>query len=67
MLPNDRINMLLWATAQATEEPIVNAMAAAETMTGYKGNTVYAVPHDRLKAAPKEIQSLAGRRQIGRR
>lgn len=54
MLPNDRINMLFWATAQATEEAIINALVAAETMTGYKGNTVYALPHDRLQEALKK-------------
>ncbi|MCC7309319.1 MAG: P1 family peptidase [Acidobacteria bacterium] len=54
MLPNDRINMLFWAVAQATEEAIVNAMVAAETMTGYKGNTAYALPHDRLQQALKK-------------
>src|SRR5688500_712292 len=39
MLPNDRINPLFWAVAQATEEAIINAMVAAETMTGQNGNT----------------------------
>lgn len=54
MLPNERINMLFWATAQATEEAIINALVAAETMTGYKGNTIYALPHDRLQEALKK-------------
>ncbi len=54
MLPNDRINMLFWAVAQATEEAILNAMVAAETMTGYKGNTAYALPQDRLQQALKK-------------
>ncbi len=58
MLPNDRINMLFWATAQATEEAIINALVAAETMTGYKGNTVYALPHDRLQEALKKYNRL---------
>ena len=48
MLPNDAISPLFLATAQATEEAIVNAMVAAETMTGINGNTVHALPHDRL-------------------
>ena len=48
MLPNDAISPLFLATAQATEEAIVNAMIAAETMTGINGNTVFALPHDRL-------------------
>lgn len=44
--------------AQATEEAIVNAMAAAETMTGYKGNTIYPLPHDGLKAVLKKYNRL---------
>jgi len=59
MLPNDRINMLFWATAQATEEAIINALVAAETTTGYKGNTVYALPHDRLQEALKKYNRLS--------
>jgi len=51
MLPNDRISPLFEATAGATEEAIVNALVAAETMVGAGGNTVHALPHDRLKAA----------------
>lgn len=58
MLPNDRINPLFWATAQATEEAIINAMVAAETMKGYMGNTVYALPHDRLRVALKKYNRL---------
>ncbi len=61
MLPNDRINPLFSAVAQATEEAIINAMAAAETMTGFKGNTAYALPHDRLKAALKKYNRLIER------
>ncbi len=49
MLSNDRINPVFAATVQATEEAIINAMIAAETMTGINGNTVYAIPHERLK------------------
>ena len=51
MLPNDRINPIFEATVQATEEAIVNAMVAAETMTGADGIRVYALPHERLRAA----------------
>ena len=58
MLPNERINQLFWATAQATEEAIINAMVAAETMTGYKGNTIYALPHDRLKEVLRKYNRL---------
>ena len=58
MLPNDRINQLFWATSQATEEAILNAMVGAETMKGRDGNTVYAVPHDRLKEVLKKYNRL---------
>ena len=59
MLPNERINPLFRATAQATEEAIVNAMVAAETMTGINGNTVYALPHDRLREVLRKYNRLA--------
>lgn len=48
MLPNDRMNALFVATVQATEEAILNAMLAAETMTGANGLRIHALPHDRL-------------------
>jgi L-aminopeptidase/D-esterase-like protein len=50
-LPNARINPLFAATVQATETAIVNALLAAETMTGANDVRVYALPHDRLRAA----------------
>ena len=49
MLPNERISPLFIETVNATEEAIVNALVAAETMEGIDGNTVYALPHDRLR------------------
>ncbi len=54
MLPNARINPLFAATVQATEEAIVNAMLAAETMTGADARRVYALPADRLLAAMRK-------------
>ena len=51
MVPNARINPLFYATAQATEEAIINALLAAETMTGADDFRVYALPVDRLRAA----------------
>jgi D-aminopeptidase len=53
-LRNERMNPLFAATVQATEEAIVNAMVAAETMTGADGVRVYALPHDRLVAAMRK-------------
>ena len=58
MLPNDRINPVFAATVQATEEAIINAMIAAETMTGINGNTVYAIPHERLKEVMRKYNRL---------
>ncbi len=58
MLPNERINPLFREVANATEEAIVNAMVAAETMEGINRNTVYAIPHDRLRAALKKYNRL---------
>jgi L-aminopeptidase/D-esterase-like protein len=47
-LPNDLINPLFDATVQATEEAIINAMVAAETMEGINGNKAYALPHQQV-------------------
>jgi D-aminopeptidase len=49
MLPNERMSSLMIETVNATEEAIVNALVAAETMKGINGNTVYELPHDRLR------------------
>ena len=54
MLPNARINPLFAATVQATEEAIVNALLAAETMTGADEFRVYALPRDRLLVAMRK-------------
>lgn len=58
MLPNERINPLFRAAVGATTESIVNALVAAETMKGINGNTVYALPHDRLREALKKYGRL---------
>ena len=63
MLPNERITPLFEATIQATEEAIVNAMVAAQTMTGIDGLRVYALPHDRLRAALRKYNRLVEPRQ----
>lgn len=47
-LPNDLMNPFLKATADATEEAIINALVSAETMTGINENTVYKLPHEDL-------------------
>jgi D-aminopeptidase len=59
MLANQQLNPLFLATVQATEEAVINAMIAAETMTGINDKTVYALPHDRLREVLKKYNRLA--------
>ena len=58
MLPNESIDPIFAATIQATEEAVINAMVAAETMRGINGNTIYAIPHDRLREILKKYNRL---------
>ena len=58
-LPNDRLDPLFMAASYATEEAILNALLAAETMTGREGLTVPALPHDRLQAVLRQYNRLA--------
>lgn len=48
-LRDRRINAVFLATVQAVEEAIVNALVAAETMTGVNGTTVQALPHEEMQ------------------
>jgi D-aminopeptidase len=59
MLPNDTLNGVFEAAVQAVEEAILNAMVGAETMSGYQGHTVTALPHDRLRDVLKKYNRLA--------
>lgn len=59
MLPNERMNSLFDATVLATEEAVLNAMVAAETMTGVDGHKILALPHDRLREVLKKYNRLA--------
>ena len=58
MLPNDRIDPLFTATIDATEEAVVNAMLAAETMTGADGIRLFGLPGDRVVAALKKYNRM---------
>jgi len=58
MLPDHCITPLFAATVEATEEAIVNALVAGETMTGINGNTVYGLPHQRLRRILKKYNRL---------
>ena len=61
MLSSARITPLFEATVQATEEAIINALIAAETMTGFKGTVSPAIPHERVV----EILGTYGRLRRG--
>ena len=54
-LPNHTMNPLFNAVGEAVEEAILNALTAAQTMSGINGNTAYALPLDDL------VQIMAGR------
>lgn len=54
MLPHHHLNELFEGVAEATEEAILNALCAAETMTGYQSHTVHALPLDKLQDAMKK-------------
>lgn len=57
-LPNEALDPLFMATAYATEEAILNALIAAETMTGRDGLTVHALPHDRMQEVLRHYNRL---------
>jgi D-aminopeptidase len=61
MLSDEFVDAYYAATAEATEEAIVNALVAAETMTGYRGAVAHAIPHDRLLAVLSHHDALVGR------
>lgn len=48
-LANDHIDPLLFATAYATEEAIINSMIAAEDMIGHNKLNIKALPHEEVK------------------
>ena len=57
-LSNNYIDPLLFASAYATEEAIINSMIAAEDMVGHKGVSVKALPHDQLVEIMKEYDRI---------
>jgi D-aminopeptidase len=58
MLPNDSLDPIFLATVQATEEAVINAMVAAETVKGIDDHEVIALPHDRLREVLKKYNRL---------
>ncbi len=58
MLPNEAMNPVMEATVQATEEAIINAMVAADTMVGADNHKVIGLPHDKLREVLKKYNRL---------
>jgi L-aminopeptidase/D-esterase-like protein len=56
MLPD--MDPLFEATVQATEEAIINALVAATTLSGVNGNTLYALPHERVRQILRQYNRL---------
>ena len=49
MVPNGQLSPLFRATVQATEEAIINALVAAESMIGRDDHKLIALPHERVR------------------
>jgi D-aminopeptidase len=58
MLSNDCMTPFFEACVWGVEEAIVNALVAAESMIGFNGNTVYGLPHDRLRDVLRKYNRL---------
>jgi L-aminopeptidase/D-esterase-like protein len=58
-LLNDYLDPLFFASAYASEEAIINSMIAGESMTGHKGLSVEALPHDKLVEILRDYNRLS--------
>jgi D-aminopeptidase len=59
MMSNERIGAVFEATVEATEEAIINALVAAETMVGIDGHRAEAISHDALRDVLRKHNRLA--------
>ena len=58
MVSNEEIGSLFEATVYATEEAIINALVAADTMVGADDHRVEGLPHERLREILKKYNRL---------
>jgi L-aminopeptidase/D-esterase-like protein len=58
MVPNDSLDPIFAATVQSTEEAVVNAMVAAQDMTGIDNHHVRALPHEKLRQVLRKYNRL---------
>ena len=57
-MSNETMNLLFTATIQATEEAIINALFAGDTMEGIDGNKVYGIPKDKVVQIMKQYNRI---------
>lgn len=58
VLPNDLMSPLFMAAIEATEEAILNSLFMAETTTGYNGNTIEALPLEKVLPILKKHSAI---------
>ncbi len=58
ILSNDHIDPILFSAAYATEEAIINAMIAAEDMSGQNQVNIKALPHDEVRKILKQYNRI---------
>jgi D-aminopeptidase len=59
MVSNEQISPLFDATVHATEESVINALAAADTMVGADSHRVEGLPHQKLREVLAKYRRLA--------
>ena len=57
-MPNEKMNALFTATIEATEEAIINALFAGQTMEGINGNKVHGLPINKVVQIMKQYNRL---------
>jgi D-aminopeptidase len=62
-LGNEQMDPLFLATVQAVEESVINALIAAQPMTGYKGQKVAAIDHAALIKLLKERRVIVEKKK----
>lgn len=58
LLLNDETSPIFMAAIEATEEAIINSLFTAETMSGYKGSKVSALPKEKVLSILKKYNRL---------
>ena len=65
MIPEGSISDLFWGAIEATEEAILNALVAAETMIGRDGITAHALDHGATRRGHDDVRTRSRVRASG--